>query len=78
MPAARHSPSRSAASGAIASISHSSASGGTIATASSRVLASGLTRAMRASTASRTVGGVWPSPAASTSVTKKGLPAVVR
>ena len=35
-------------------------------------------RAMRASTASRTVGGVFALPAASTSVTKNGLPAVVR
>ena len=63
--------------GASSSSSQSSIGCELIATASSRCCADGVRLLTLAKTASRTVGGICSSPAASTSVTKNGLPPVV-
>ena len=78
IPDARHSSNRSTNSPASASSNHNSTRPGTTATACSSLRAGSDKRPARAKTASRTVSGIPSPPASSTSVTKKGLPPVLR
>ena len=78
IPEARHSSRLSAESGVSFSSSQSSACTGSTAIVSRSPRPRVLRRAMRASTASRTVSGSSAPPAASASLTKNGFPPVFR